>query len=121
LLTERDVTGLGTECIDVELGWQSKHQVKHLLAARNRVSLVQLANLSKLPPTGVELTVAPLKLVGGAGGPARVFAVTGSGSHQGGQEKIHRRHRRCIQIGQINLQYITALISTSGGTRLPLG
>ena len=77
LLGERDIAGLGTECIDVELGWKTKNEVKLKLAAANRVSLVQLANLAQLPPTGIEITVAPLKLSGGSGGPARVFAVSG--------------------------------------------
>ena len=77
LLGERDIAGLGTECIDVELGWKTKNEVKLQLAAANRVSLVQLANLAQLPPTGIEITVAPLKLSGGSGGPTRVFAVSG--------------------------------------------
>ncbi len=87
------MAGLGTECIDVELGWKTKHEVKHLLAARNRVSIVQLANLEKLPPTGVELTVAPLKLTGGSGGPARVFAVSGVGTGGIGRHEKQRQHR----------------------------
>ena len=42
LLGQRDVAGLGTECIDVELGWKTKNEVKLQLAAANKVSLVQV-------------------------------------------------------------------------------
>ena len=37
LLSERGVSGLGTECIDVELGWKTRNQVKQTLAAQNKV------------------------------------------------------------------------------------
>lgn len=76
LLSTRGIMGLGTECIDVELGWKTKNQVKKLLAAQNLLSIVQLANLKDLPARHLELTISPLKLQNGAGGPARVFAVT---------------------------------------------
>jgi kynurenine formamidase len=36
--------------------------------------VTQLANLAELPPTGAIVVVAPLKLVGGTGSPARVLA-----------------------------------------------
>ena len=85
LIGERDIAGLGTECIDVELGWKTRNAVKLQLAAANRVSLVQLANLAQLPPAGIEITVAPLKLGGGSGGPARVFAVSGVRGRNDGQ------------------------------------
>ena len=42
LLGQRDIAGLGTECIDVELGWKTKNEVKLQLAAANKISLVQV-------------------------------------------------------------------------------
>ena len=92
LIGERDIAGLGTECIDVELGWKTRNAVKLQLAAANRVSLVQLANLAQLPPAGIEITVAPLKLAGGSGGPARVFAVSGVRGGGGGGRNDGQRH-----------------------------
>lgn len=92
LIGERDIAGLGTECIDVELGWKTRNAVKLQLAAANRVSLVQLANLAQLPPAGIEVTVAPLKLGGGSGGPARVFAVSGVRGGGGDGRNDGQRH-----------------------------
>ena len=74
LLSERSIRGIGTECIDVELPEKSGNAVKQLIAARNRYSVVQLTNLENLPSKGILTTIAPMKLRGGAGGPARVFA-----------------------------------------------
>jgi isatin hydrolase len=37
--------------------------------------LENLADLTELPETGAFLVVAPIKLEGGTGGPARVFAI----------------------------------------------
>ena len=100
LIGERDIAGLGTECIDVELGWKTRNAVKLQLAAANRVSLVQLANLAQLPPAGIEVTVAPLKLGGGSGGPARVFAVSGVRGGSGGRNdgQRHGSHREETQL-----------------------
>ena len=74
LLSERNIRGIGTECVDVELPGKTSNAVKQLLAARNRYSIVQLTNLENLPSKGILVTVAPMKLLGGAGGPTRVFA-----------------------------------------------
>ena len=74
-MDQRDIAGLGTESIDIELGWKTRHRVKHLLATQNKLSIVQLNDLDSLPNSGFTLTVAPLKLHGGSGGTARVFAV----------------------------------------------
>ncbi len=48
-------------------------KVKSLLGAQNKISVVQLTNLDALPHRGAHVTIAPLKLAGGAGGPARWF------------------------------------------------
>ena len=49
--------------------------VHHFVLGAGRYGLTQLANLAQLPPTGALLIVAPLKLVGGTGSPARVLAL----------------------------------------------
>ena len=74
MIRERNIRGIGTECVDIELPGRTGNAVKQLIAARNRYSLVQLTNLENLPHKGILTTVAPMKLLGGAGGPARVFA-----------------------------------------------
>jgi kynurenine formamidase len=45
------------------------------MVGAGKYGLAQLANLAELPPTGAVLVVAPLKLVGGTGSPARAFAL----------------------------------------------
>eukprot|EP00095_Tigriopus_kingsejongensis_P003730 maker-scaffold357_size197762-snap-gene-0.44 protein:Tk03730 transcript:maker-scaffold357_size197762-snap-gene-0.44-mRNA-1 annotation:"hypothetical protein BN940_13346" len=87
LLSSRGILGLGTECIDIELGWKTKNQVKTLLAAQNLLSLVQLANVHALPHKHLEITIAPLKLEKGAGGPARIYATTSSRKHRKGHSQ----------------------------------
>jgi hypothetical protein len=81
LLDDRDVSGLGTECTDIELGWSTLNEVKHALADRGKISIVQLTRLDLLPEIGSEITIAPIKLRGGAGGSARVFATFPAHGH----------------------------------------
>ena len=45
------------------------------LTGVNRYGLECLANLEKLPETGAIVTVLPLNIEGGSGGPCRVVAV----------------------------------------------
>ena len=47
----------------------------HFVLGAGKYGLTQLANLTRLPPTGAVVVVAPLKLVGGTGSPARVLAL----------------------------------------------
>jgi kynurenine formamidase len=44
-----------------------------------KYGLTQLANLSRLPPTGSVLIAAPLKIVAGSGSPVRVLALVARG------------------------------------------
>ena len=81
LIRERNIRGIGTECVDIELPGNTGNAVKQLIAARNRYSVVQLTNLENLPSKGILTTIAPMKLRGGAGGPARVFA------------NVHKNHK----------------------------
>jgi kynurenine formamidase len=49
--------------------------VHHILVKAGRFGLENLARLETLPPRGFLLIVAPIKIEGGSGGPARVFAI----------------------------------------------
>jgi hypothetical protein len=42
LLNDRGISGLGTECPDIELPWKTKQVVKQQLAIANRYSVVQV-------------------------------------------------------------------------------
>ena len=48
--------------------------VHNFVLGSGRYGLTQLANLDALPVTEALIVVAPLKLVGGTGSPARVLA-----------------------------------------------
>jgi len=72
LIEQRSIVGIGTECPDIEL--TQKGEVKLLLSTRGHFSIMQLTNVDQLPMRGFSVTMAPLKLQGGSGGPTRVFA-----------------------------------------------
>ena len=72
------VIGFGVETVGTDAGAAYRFQPafpchQFLLGAR-KYGLTQLANLSRLPPTGAVLVAAPLPIVGGSGSPARVLA-----------------------------------------------
>src|ERR1700687_2491788 len=75
---EAPVIGFGVETVGTDAGTAHSFQPafpchQFLLGAR-KYGLTQLANLSRLPPTGSVLVAAPLPIVGGSGSPARVLA-----------------------------------------------
>ncbi len=63
-------------------------------SARGSYGLTQLANLARLPPTGAVLVVAPLKLVGGTGSPARVLALVPRAAAAGPSGRLSSHDRR---------------------------
>ena len=75
LLIERKVSGLGCDTMSIDYGASPDFAVHHLALGAGLYHLENLADLSALPETGAFLVVAPIKLEGGSGGPARVFAL----------------------------------------------
>jgi kynurenine formamidase len=75
LLIERKVSGLGCDTLSIDPGTSSDFAVHHVALGAGLYHLENLANMSELPETGAFLIVAPIKLEGGSGGPARVFAL----------------------------------------------
>jgi kynurenine formamidase len=80
LAHDRDVLGVGVETIGTDAGQAGtfdppfpNHSIMH---GAGKFGLASLCNLEQLPPTGAIVIAAPLKLVGGSGSPARVFAIT---------------------------------------------
>jgi kynurenine formamidase len=75
------IAGLGVETVGTDAGaaggFDPPFPVHNFLLGAGKYGLTQLANLAELPPTGAVVVVAPLKLVGGTGSPARVFALAG--------------------------------------------
>ena len=75
LLIERKVSGLGCDTLSIDPGTSSDFAVHHVALGAGLYHLENLAGMSELPETGAFLIVAPIKLEGGSGGPARVFAL----------------------------------------------
>ncbi len=76
---ETAVVGVGVETVGIDAGaaggFDPPFPLHHYLLGANKYGLTQLANLGQLPPTGALVIVAPMKLVGGTGSPARVLAL----------------------------------------------
>ncbi|MGH9788671.1 MAG: cyclase family protein [Candidatus Acidiferrales bacterium] len=75
LLIERGVAGLGIDTLSVDYGASTNFEVHRLSHGAGLYHLENLADLNALPESGAVLVVAPIKLEGGTGGPARVFAI----------------------------------------------
>ncbi len=75
LMIERKVSGLGCDTLSIDYGVSPDFAVHHVTLGAGLYHLENLSDLSGLPETGAFLVVAPIKLEGGSGGPARVFAL----------------------------------------------
>ncbi len=79
LAREAPVVGFGVETVGTDAGaahsFQPAFPCHQFLLGAGKYGLTQLANLSKLPPTGALLIAAPLPIVRGSGSPARVLAL----------------------------------------------
>ncbi len=79
------VKGVGLDVRSLDHG-QTKDYFAHRILLSNKLfGLESVANIDKLPPRGAIVYVSPMKIRGGSGGPARVFAQTdpvARGSHQ---------------------------------------
>lgn len=76
-LLARHVNGLGCDTLSIDYGASEDFPVHHVILGAGLYQLENLANLAEMPETGAFLVVAPIKLEGGSGGPARVFALWG--------------------------------------------
>ena len=83
LAEERPIVGIGVETVGTDAGaaagFDPPFPVHTFLLGAGKYGITQLANLAELPPTGALLVVAPLRLVGGTGSPARVLAFVPAG------------------------------------------
>jgi kynurenine formamidase len=84
LAEETPILGFGVETVGTDAGQAFRFDPEfpvhsHLLDA-GKYGITQLQNLHLLPPTGALLIVAPLRIVGGSGSPARVLALVENGA-----------------------------------------
>jgi kynurenine formamidase len=79
LANEAPISGFGVETVGTDAGaahsFQPAFPCHQFLLGAGKYGLTQLANLSRLPPTGAVLIAAPLPIVRGSGSPARVLAL----------------------------------------------
>ncbi len=79
LAQETGLVGVGVETVGTDAGaahsFEPPFPVHNYMLGAGKYGITQLANLAQLPPTGATIVVAPLKLVGGTGSPARVLAL----------------------------------------------
>jgi kynurenine formamidase len=79
LAEETPLVGFGCETVGIDAGaaggFDPPFPVHWFMLGAGKYGLTQLANLARLPATGAMVVVAPMKLVGGTGSPARVLAL----------------------------------------------
>jgi kynurenine formamidase len=78
-LAASGLAGVGVETVGTDAGaahsFDPPFPVHSFVLGAGKYGITQLANLARLPVTGAVVVVAPLKLVGGTGSPARVLAL----------------------------------------------
>ena len=75
LLEDRHVVGLAIDTISIDHGPTSDYSTHYKWLPAGRWAVENLANLSKLPPSGSTVVVGSPTVVGSTGGPSRIFAL----------------------------------------------
>ncbi|HEX5036726.1 MAG TPA: cyclase family protein [bacterium] len=75
LAHNRAVRALGTDTLSIDPGRSEAYCAHKVLLKTDKYAIEGLTNLEKLPPQGATIVVTPLKIAGGSGAPARVFAL----------------------------------------------
>ncbi len=75
LVEKRDIKGIGIDTLSADCGISTDFAVHHVINGAGKYILENVANLDKLPPAGITLIVAPIKIEGGSGGQTRIWAI----------------------------------------------
>jgi len=75
LIGERKAKAIGIDTLSIDYGLSKDFAVHHIVNGSGRYALENVARLDELPPRGFHVTVAPIKLGEGSGGPTRIFAL----------------------------------------------
>jgi kynurenine formamidase len=74
-IVARGAVGVGIDTLSLDPGSSTGFPAHRVLLGAGLYGIENLAGLSALPPTGATVLIAPLKLAGGTGAPARVLAL----------------------------------------------
>ncbi len=75
LVNERAILGIGIDTASIDPGQSKTFPAHQVLGQGNRFAIENVAHLEKLPPKGSDITVLPMKIKGGTGGPVRIMAI----------------------------------------------
>jgi kynurenine formamidase len=75
LANDRLVVGIGIDTPSIDYGMSEHFEAHQVSLGRDLFHIENVTGLTKLPATGYTVVVAPVKIRGGSGAPARVFAV----------------------------------------------
>jgi kynurenine formamidase len=74
LIADRRIAGIGIDTLSIDPGRDTKYPVHKRLFAAGSWAVECLANLGRVPVVGASVFVAPVKVRGASGAPARVIA-----------------------------------------------
>ncbi len=74
-LVDKQVKAIGLDTPSLDPGVSADFWAHRVILGANIYGIENIANLQALPPKGAELIVAPMKIHGGSGAPARLFAI----------------------------------------------
>ena len=75
LARDRKVAGIGIDTPSVDYGPSERFETHRTTMPLNVYHIENAANLTALPAAGFTVVIAPVNIVGGSGGPTRVFAL----------------------------------------------
>lgn len=75
LTTERKIHAIGLDTPSIDYGQSTHFESHQTLFKENIPAFENLANLDKLPPSGIWVAALPMKIKGGSGGPLRIVAL----------------------------------------------
>lgn len=80
LMDQRRIKAVGIDTASIDYGKSTHFETHVALMNRNVPAFENVANLDRLPATGVYVVALPVKIRGGSGGPLRIIARAG-GTH----------------------------------------
>jgi kynurenine formamidase len=75
LLHARNINAIGIDTLSIDFGPSTDFEVHHELMNANKYAIENVGNLEQMPAKGAFLIVSPIKIQGGSGGQARVYAL----------------------------------------------